>query len=343
MKAASGVVLALVMFLVCVMTMLGGGGADAGGEGGGGGDVKTVPEEYRTAVQKAAAMCPQESVALIAAQIEAESNWNPKANSGFAQGIAQFTPSTWATWGQDYDSSGSTSVWDPGDAIPAQGALMCENFKEVTAAKKAGRIIRGTATENALAAYNAGLGGVGRGYPTGIAETDAYVPKILALMAKYGGGPGSGPATTREAGAIAAAEKELGLPYVWGGGNTQGPTGYLQSMTPPLGFDCEGLTRYAIFQGFGVDIGMGSQHQRVTTTLRTVTVRSASQPMPLSQMRPADVVVMSFPGAFNGAWGHVALYIGDGKFIHAPTFGKPVEIVSAAQLQGAAWTVRRVP
>jgi len=340
MKAAAIAAVSGLMFVVCIMAALGSGTSDAAGDPpGGGGDIKTVPAEYQKEVQMAASMCPQESIALIAAQIEAESNWNPSANSGFAQGIAQFTPGTWAVWGQDYNHDGSTSVWDPGDAIPSQGALMCANFKDVAAAQKSGRITNGSLVENALAAYNAGLGAVeaSHGFPTGLAETDSYVPKILALEAKYGGGTATGSAGA----AIAAAEKMLGLPYVWGGGNTQGPTGYLGSSTPPLGFDCEGLTRYAIYQGYHIDIGVGSRQQLVTPALHTVVMRSAGQPMPLSVMAPGDVVVINFHPSTDGPWGHVALYLGDGKFIHAPTFGKTVEIVPASNFENADWAVRR--
>lgn len=147
-----------------------------------------VPAEYVALVQQAGAMCEGESAPLIAAQIHAESGWNPTAVSpAGAQGIAQFMPGTWAMWGKDYSGDGVANPFDPADAIPSQGAFMCALFSEVDAAMKSGRITRGTAKENALAAYNAGMGNVLRsgGFPTGIGETDAYVPRILALEIEY--------------------------------------------------------------------------------------------------------------------------------------------------------------
>src|ERR1700759_3663659 len=60
-----------------------------------------VPDAYLSTVRGAATTCTQESVPLLAAQIDAESHWNPDADSGQAQGIAQFYPSTWAEWGRD--------------------------------------------------------------------------------------------------------------------------------------------------------------------------------------------------------------------------------------------------
>ncbi len=301
-----------------------------------------VPPDYVGFVMQAAAMCPEESAPLIAAQIEAESGWNPNAVSPVgAMGIAQFMPGTWATWGKDYDANGTSSPIDPGDAIPAQGALMCALFARVKT------LPNGTPEQNALAAYNAGFGNVqaSGGFPTGILETDAYVPRIEALKAKYtaaGGGAGL-PAGPGAAGAIAAAQRYLGYPYVWGGGDTNGPTGYLWGAGPPVGFDCEGLTRYAIYQGYHVDIGAGSTGQLATPAMQTVVNRLVGQPLPLDQMAPGDVVVINFHPSPDGAWGHVALYIGNGQFIHAPHTGAFVEIVPATDFANGDWAVRRVP
>lgn len=154
-----------------------------------------VPPQFVAFVLRAGAMCPDESPALIAAQLEAESGWNPRAVSpAGAQGIAQFMPGTWAMYGEDYSGDGLADPFDPADAIPAQGALMCALFSQVRGASLTGRLTRGTIEQNALAGYNAGLGNVfpSGGFPIGITETDAYVPRILALKAKYTAAPGGG-------------------------------------------------------------------------------------------------------------------------------------------------------
>ena len=132
-----------------------------------------IPSRYTALLNTAATTCSQETVALLAAQIDAESGWNAEADSGQAQGIAQFTPATWAEWGGDYDHSGGSSVWDPGDAIPAQATYMCSLFRQTAS-------VPGDATANALAAYNAGPSAVIKagGVPD-FSQTTAYVHRIM--------------------------------------------------------------------------------------------------------------------------------------------------------------------
>ncbi len=138
-----------------------------------------VPDEYLTTVESAARTCPQVSVPLLAAQLDAESHWNPQANSGAAQGIAQFYPSTWQEWGRDHSGDHVADVWNPKDAIPSQAAYLCALFHQVHG-------VPGNPTELALAAYNAGPTAVIRagGIPD-IAETRNYVTRIEALVPDY--------------------------------------------------------------------------------------------------------------------------------------------------------------
>ncbi|KUJ37278.1 lytic transglycosylase [Streptomyces albus subsp. albus] len=133
----------------------------------------TVPDTYRPAVEAAARTCPQLSVPLLAAQIDAESEWRPNADSGHAQGISQFAPVTWSEWGRDGNGDGKADVWEPRDAIPSQARYMCHLYRVV-------KDLPGDPTELALAAYNAGPGAVlrARGVP-GIDETRGYVDKIV--------------------------------------------------------------------------------------------------------------------------------------------------------------------
>jgi Transglycosylase SLT domain/D-alanyl-D-alanine carboxypeptidase len=104
------------------------------------------------------------SAALLAAQIYAESNFNPFADSGKAQGIAQFTPGTAEAMGLD-------SPFAPGPAIDAQAHLMRDLLR------------RFAAVPLALAAYNAGPGAVaGCMCVPDNGETPGYVARILALL-----------------------------------------------------------------------------------------------------------------------------------------------------------------
>ncbi|MFM7146859.1 MAG: lytic transglycosylase domain-containing protein [Actinomycetales bacterium] len=133
-----------------------------------------VPDEYRAILRKAVKQCPQVPIEILAAQIAAESSWDPTAVSpAGAQGIAQFMPATWRQYGVDGNRDGVRDVWDPRDAIPAAAALNCINRKLVKA-------VPGNRLANTLAAYNAGHGAVREhgGIPP-YPETEQYVQRIL--------------------------------------------------------------------------------------------------------------------------------------------------------------------
>jgi len=139
-----------------------------------------VPEEYQNLIKDASkeAGTPEQ---IIAAQIQAESNFNPDASSGVAHGIAQFTDETWAIYGN------GGNVNDPKDAIPALGRYM-KKLKEIVEPQAKGdadQLIRLT-----IAAYNAGPGNVQKygGIPP-FSETRDYVEKIMgASQMKFSAG-----------------------------------------------------------------------------------------------------------------------------------------------------------
>jgi hypothetical protein len=109
------------------------------------------------------------SAALLAAQIYAESNFNPFAQSAAgAQGIAQFMPGTAAAMGLD-------DPFDAGPAIDAQAHLMRDLLR------------RFSTVPLALAAYNAGPGTVaGCMCIPPYEETRGYVARILGLLGGAG-------------------------------------------------------------------------------------------------------------------------------------------------------------
>lgn len=162
--AALAVAVAVCAGLVPVLLA---GGGPAGGPLAAG---APVPAAYRPLIERAGSICPQITPALLAAQLAQESGFNAHARSAVgAQGIAQFMPDTWASWGAGGDP------FNPADAIPAQGRLMC-----ALARRYDGRV------DLALAAYNAGPGPVDRaGAVPAIAETRGYVRAIHALVATY--------------------------------------------------------------------------------------------------------------------------------------------------------------
>jgi hypothetical protein len=142
-------------------------GSSGGGDGesaGSGGVPVFVPERYRAMVVRAASRW-NVSAALIAAQIMAESGFDPNAVSpAGAQGIAQFMPATAASYGLD-------NPFDPAAAIDAQAHMMSDLLR------------RFGSIPLALAAYNAGPGAVAAcGCIPPYPETQAYVARILALL-----------------------------------------------------------------------------------------------------------------------------------------------------------------
>jgi soluble lytic murein transglycosylase-like protein len=146
---------------------LGGGGGD-GAFSGAAGLPPFVPARYRAPLLQAATRW-NVPAALLAAQLMAESNFNPYAGSpAGAQGIAQFMPSTAAAYGLE-------NPFDPEEAIDAEAHLMSDLIRQFGS------------PQLALAAYNAGPGPVEdcRCVPA-IPETQAYVSRIFALLGGAG-------------------------------------------------------------------------------------------------------------------------------------------------------------
>jgi cell wall-associated NlpC family hydrolase len=94
--------------------------------------------------------------------------------------------------------------------------------------------------------------------------------------------------------AVAYARRFLGVPYRWGGSS-------------PSGFDCSGLVRY-VYRRFGIDLPHSSY---ADFNLGRRVGRWA--------LKPGDLV-------FFSSLGHVGMYVGKGRFIHAPHTGTRVQI-----------------
>ncbi|HKI65709.1 MAG TPA: transglycosylase SLT domain-containing protein [Solirubrobacterales bacterium] len=150
---------------------VGADGARGGGDGSlsaGAGLPAFVPSRFRAPLLRAAARW-NVSAALLAAQLMAESNFNPFAvSSAGAQGIAQFIPGTAASYGL-------RNPFDPVEAMDAQAHLMSDLIGELGS------------PQLALAAYNAGPAPVEACHCVpSIPETTAYVSRILALLGGAG-------------------------------------------------------------------------------------------------------------------------------------------------------------
>ena len=112
--------------------------------------------------------------------------------------------------------------------------------------------------------------------------------------------PSAASGSTKVIGAADAAAgqalKMVGKPYKYGGSS-------------PSGFDCSGLVLYSYKQA-GVALPHNTDKQR-----------SSSRLIKVSELRRGDLLFFNQEGK---RYGHVAIYAGNGKFVHAPSSGKSV-------------------
>jgi cell wall-associated NlpC family hydrolase len=106
------------------------------------------------------------------------------------------------------------------------------------------------------------------------------------------------------------AKHLVGVPYRYGG------------TSPRTGFDCSGFVRY-VYAHFGVSLA----HSSFADFVRGRRVARA-------QLRPGDLVF------FDGA-GHVGIYLGHSRFIHAPHTGTVVRISTMSGWYGSTFTGAR--
>jgi cell wall-associated NlpC family hydrolase len=104
------------------------------------------------------------------------------------------------------------------------------------------------------------------------------------------------PPLTKAERAVRYALDEVGVPYRWGG------------ESPATGFDCSGLVRWAYGQ-VGIDLPHSSY-----------ALYGEGRRVSGSNLAPGDILF------FEGL-GHVGLYLGRGRMVHAPQTGRDVEIV----------------
>jgi cell wall-associated NlpC family hydrolase len=109
-------------------------------------------------------------------------------------------------------------------------------------------------------------------------------------------GPDAPVVDTRAERAVDYAMEALGTPYRWGG----------ESLS--YGFDCSGLVRWAYGQ-VGIDLPHSSY-----------ALYGVGRRVNEAKMEPGDLLF------FEGL-GHVGIYLGRGRMIHAPQTGRNVEVV----------------
>lgn len=188
----------------------------------------------------------------------------------------------------------------------AQASLTSQEQQAQAAANTAAQ--EESAAQSQEAQLNATLGQVKGQIATIVAQQQAAAAAAAAAAARaqlaaapnFPPPPPAGGAGT----AVAAAESQLGVPYVWGGTDPRGTPG-----DPSGGFDCSGLVMWAWAQA-GVDLPHYSGAQFDDTA-----------PVPVSAMQPGDILFYG-PGGDE----HEAMYVGGGEMIEAPETGEVVHI-----------------
>ena len=110
---------------------------------------------------------------------------------------------------------------------------------------------------------------------------------------------------------ISTAIQFMGVPYRRGGSNAAS------------GFDCSGFVRNVYADALGLVLPRVARDQA-----------NATKKIEKKELRPGDLV---FFNTMRRAFSHVGIYLGDGKFIHAPRPGKNVRV---EDMRVAYWTKR---
>ncbi len=107
-------------------------------------------------------------------------------------------------------------------------------------------------------------------------------------------------AATRTQDLLATALSSIGVKYRRGASD------------PSVGFDCSGFVRHVYKEALGLLL----PHNAYSMSLQ-------GKPVPMSELKPGDLV---FFNTLKRQFSHVGIYLGDDRFIHAPSRGKTVQV-----------------
>jgi cell wall-associated NlpC family hydrolase len=97
----------------------------------------------------------------------------------------------------------------------------------------------------------------------------------------------------------------IGVRYKWGGAS------------PDTGFDCSGLIRYVYSQVTGKSLPGNAKE-----------ISQVGESIERSELQPGDLV---FFNTLRRPFSHVGIYLGESRFVHAPSRGGKVEIVDMSE------------
>ena len=308
-------------------------------------NTRRVPEMYLPMLTDAAGHCDMElSPLLIATIIDADTGWNPLFESPDADGevragLGAFTPANWAQWAETPDAD-PQGRFQPDLAIKALGRELCHLTIEVSLFSKADAMVQ---RDLVAVAHYAGLdvarkAGATTTDPAVVAYLAATTASRSAFLAQFGSGTG----TDFGLRVVETARTAIGLPYVWGGGTINGPSG---ANTGGRGFDCSGLVLWAVYVASDGEITL-PHLAKTQGGLGELVGTGVGLTFDQSVLAPGDIIAFNLTGRVGSAstdYDHVGIYIGEGQMLHAPQLGSTVSSVSlnTNYWLGKTWTVRR--
>ncbi len=140
-----------------------------------------------------------------------------------------------------------------------------------------------------------------------------FYPSAPASVATPRASPSapSTPARAERSEALLQALLALGVDYQYGG------------RSPVTGFDCSGLVAHVYQQAWGIRLPHNAEAQS-----------EAGVPVSLAELQAGDLV---FYDTLKRPFSHVGIYLGDGRFVHAPKSGAQVRIES---VKSSYWSQR---
>lgn len=242
--------------------------------------LQDVYKHETTQIATLVAQIQAQQLAAAQAAADARTAAEQQAQLAAARATAGPTATSDASPADAGNAGATTTAGTPSSAAGATTTAGTPTSADATTAA-------GTTTATAGATTTAGTPSTDP--PTTAAPTTTAPPATAATS--------SLPASSVGAGAVAAAETQVGVPYEWGGD------------TPGVGFDCSGLVMWAYAQvGVSLPHYSGGQFD-------------AGVPVSMSDLEPGDLVFFANPDD------HVAMYVGGGDIIEAPTYGESVHIV----------------